>query len=116
MAYQSNTGNTARPTAYLANIDKDVADSFDKLRDAVMKSGPMDLKQCELIIIAGLAAVNQHEPFKTHTRRLINWGVPKKQIQQAILCCMGASLTFPQTSNALHLIDDLFAEQAKAAE
>ena len=114
MNYQSPAGNTARPTEYFKTIDADVAKAFDDFRDAVMASAPMNNLECELIIIAGLAGCDKEQTFRTHARRLIEADYPRQQLYQSILCCMGATMTFPQGIAALHWIDDLYEEAGKS--
>ncbi len=112
MSYESRPGNTARPTEYIRSIDEDTAVAFDAFRDTVMKSGPLDLVQCEMIITSGLASTGMEQPFKTHCRRLIDNQVPKQALYQMIPCATGATMTFPQAVDALHWIDELWSEPA----
>jgi alkylhydroperoxidase/carboxymuconolactone decarboxylase family protein YurZ len=81
--------------------------AFQALRKAVMASGPLDERTCELIVTASFATVGNEASFKTHAKRLLALNVQKTEIQQAILVTFGATTTFAQVTQSLAWLDQL---------
>jgi alkylhydroperoxidase/carboxymuconolactone decarboxylase family protein YurZ len=95
------------PLEYLRQFSPEVTTSFQTLRDAVSKSGPLDHNTCELITLGAFATARIEGGFKTHARRLLNSGVSADALRQAVLVTLGATTTFTIALDALHWIDDL---------
>jgi 4-carboxymuconolactone decarboxylase len=98
------------PVEYLRTHSADTADAFQALRKAVMASGPLDEKTCELITLGALVTCESEGSFKTHARRLKREGVSLAAMRQAVLVTFAASTTFSQVSAGLRWIDDVVAE------
>jgi alkylhydroperoxidase/carboxymuconolactone decarboxylase family protein YurZ len=98
---------TLTPLEYLRQFSPDATASFQSLRDAVTKSGPLDHNTCELITLGAFATARIEGGFKTHARRLLNGGVSPDALRQAVLVTLGATTTFTVALDALHWIDDL---------
>jgi 4-carboxymuconolactone decarboxylase len=98
------------PVEYLRTHSADTAEAFQALRKAVMASGPLDEKTCELITLGALVTSESEGSFKTHARRLKREGVPLAALRQAVLVTFAASTTFAQVSAGLRWIDDVAAE------
>lgn len=95
------------PLEYLRQFSPDATTAFQALRDAVIKSGPLDHNTCELITLGAFATARIEGGFKTHARRLLNNGVSADALRQAVLVTLGATTTFTVALDALHWIDDL---------
>src|SRR6266704_4389980 len=95
---------TLTPLEYLRQFSPDAMASFQSLRDAVTKSGPLDHNTCELITLGAFATVRIEGGFKTHARRLLNNGVSADALRQAVLVILGATTTFTVALDALHWI------------
>ncbi len=95
------------PTERLAQADAPTAAAFQALRGAVLASGPLDERTCELIVTACFATVGNAASFKVHARRLIAIGVPMAEIRQAVLVTFAATTTFSEVSQAIGWLDDL---------
>jgi alkylhydroperoxidase/carboxymuconolactone decarboxylase family protein YurZ len=95
------------PSQYLASIDADTGAAFGALRKAVMKSGPLDEKTCELIVTASFAASGSQMSFNTHARRLLALGATVAEIRQAVLVTFAATTVFSDVVTALRWIDEL---------
>lgn len=95
------------PLEYLRQFSPEATKSFQALRDAVSKSGPLDHNTCELITLGAFATARIEGGFKTHARRLLNSGVSADALRQAVLVTLGATTTFTVALDALHWIDDL---------
>ena len=98
------------PLDYLKSIDADSGDAFRVLRQAVAKSGPLDPKTVELIVLGGLVTAGNKRSFGTHAKRLIQEKVPAAALRQAVLVTLGASTNFNQVLNALEWVDEIVAE------
>jgi len=103
------------PSQRVGELNKNVADLFQALREATLTSGPLDRSTCEMIVVAGFAALNCETSFKTHSRRLVKMNVPKATLQHAVLATLGATTVIYQVANALEWIDDVYNEGAVAA-
>jgi alkylhydroperoxidase/carboxymuconolactone decarboxylase family protein YurZ len=97
------------PLEYLSLFSPEATKSFQNLRDAVTKSGPLDKKTCELIVLGTFATARIEGGFKTHARRLLNDGVSPEALRQAVLVTFGATTTLTVVLDALHWIDELVA-------
>jgi alkylhydroperoxidase/carboxymuconolactone decarboxylase family protein YurZ len=97
------------PLEYLSLFSPEATKSFQSLRDAVTKSGPLDNKTCELIVLGAFATARIEGGFKTHARRLLNDGVSPEALRQAVLVTFGATTTLTVVLDALHWIDELVA-------
>ncbi len=95
------------PLEYLRQFSPEATASFQALRDAVLKSGPLDHNTCELITLGSFATARIEGGFKTHARRLLNNGVSADALRQAVLVTLGATTTFTVALDALRWIDDL---------
>ena len=97
------------PSEYLLKASTDAGLKLRELRDALLASGPLDQATCELIVVAGLATAGFEDSFKIHSRRLLEMGVPKEALKQAVMVTLGASSALFQVARALQWIDELLA-------
>jgi alkylhydroperoxidase/carboxymuconolactone decarboxylase family protein YurZ len=97
------------PTEQLAQADQPTAAAFQALRKAVMESGPLDERACELIVTACFATTGNEASFKVHAKRLLALNVPVEEIRQAVLVTFAATTTFSEVSQALRWLDALVA-------
>lgn len=99
------------PIDYVRQHNAAAAEAFQALRKAAV-SGPLDEQTYELIVIGALATTGEEGSFKVHARRLRKLGASGEALRQAVLCTLAASTTFSQVVDALHWVDDVFAEPA----
>ena len=95
------------PLEYLSQFSPEATKSFQGLREAVVSSGPLDTKTCELITLGAFATARIEGGFKTHARRLLNDGVSAEALRQAVLVTFGATTTLTVVLDSLHWIDDI---------
>ncbi len=69
------------PTTRLAEVSPEGADTFRKLREQMLQSGPLDNTTCELIVVSGFAQLGWESSFKIHARRLVRANVAKAVLQ-----------------------------------
>ncbi len=93
------------PMEQLSHASQPTLAAFQALRKAVMASGPLDERTCELIVTASFATLGSEDSFKVHAKRLLALNVPKTEIQQAILVTFGATTTFNDVTKALAWLD-----------
>jgi len=98
------------PTTRLAEVSPEGADSFRKLREQMLQSGPLDNTTCELIVISGFAQLGWESSFKIHALRLVRAHVAKAVLQHAVMAPLGATTVVYQVALALKWIDELYAE------
>ena len=79
------------PMQQLGAASEETLAAFQSLRKAVLASGPLDERTCELIVTASFATVGSEASFKVHAKRLLALQVPKTEIQQAVLVTLGAT-------------------------
>lgn len=103
------------PSEYLRGISPDALAGFQQLRAGVVKAGPLDKTTGELIVITGLASAGYEDPFKVHSRRLLEGGTSKEILQHAILFMLCSTATLFQVARALQWIDDICDEMASIA-
>jgi alkylhydroperoxidase/carboxymuconolactone decarboxylase family protein YurZ len=93
--------------AYLAGHCERAAAAHEALRAAVLESGPLDRRTCELIVLGGFVAMRAASSFKSHARRLLEGGTTREVLRQAVLVNFGSTATFPAIVEALRWIDEL---------
>lgn len=98
---------TLTPVEYLKQFSPEAGEAFQALRAAVMISGPLDHRTCELIALGAFATSRVEGGFKTHARRLLKDGVPPEALRQVVLVTLGATTTFTVALEALRWIDQL---------
>ena len=98
------------PTTRLAEVSPEGADTFRKLREQMLQSGPLDNTTCELIVVSGFAQLGWESSFKIHARRLVRANVAKAVLQHAVMAPLGATTVVYQVALALKWIDELYAE------
>lgn len=95
------------PSEYLIKESPEAGRAFREFRSAVVDEGPLDRQTCELIVIAGLATGGYEDSFKIHSRRLLDMGVPKEALKQAVMVTLGASSVLFEVARALLWIDEI---------
>ena len=98
---------TMTPMEKLGQASEATLKAFQALRKAVLDSGPLDERICELIVTASFATVGNEPSFKIHAKRLRALNVPKVEIQQAILVTFGATTNFTEVTQALSWLDEV---------
>ena len=93
------------PMEKLGQTDAASLAAFQSLRKAVMASGPLDEKTCELIVTATFAVAGSEASFKLHAKRLLALGATPAEISQAVLVTFGATSTFNDVTQALAWLD-----------
>lgn len=103
----------ARKTAVetVRGVHAESAEAFQKLRAAVVKSGPLDAHTVELIVLGGLVTAGSERSFRTHALRLLKDEVDPAALRQAVLVTLGASASFNQVVSALEWTDDLLSQK-----
>ena len=99
------------PVEYLAQFCPGASSAFQSLRKAVLDSGPLDHRTCELIALGAFATAGNEGTFKVHAGRLLKEGVPVEALRQTVLVTFAATTTFSGVIAALHWIDDLTAKK-----
>lgn len=100
------------PTVCLGEVSPDARDQYRQLRTTLMASGPLDAATCELINVVGLAMLGYEPSFKLHAKRLVDGGMPKAAIQQAVIATLGATTVLYQVALALDWIDEVCGDKA----
>ncbi len=94
------------PPEILRDAAPAVADGFEAMRGAIMKSGPLDMKTAELVIIGACVTAGLETGTKLHAVKLFKMGVPKEAIQQAVLLTFSVTAILWNVSQALLWIDE----------
>jgi 4-carboxymuconolactone decarboxylase len=102
------------PSTILRKYNAEAGTHFRAMREALVKAGPLDAKTCELIIIASFATVGFEGSFKSHALRALMAGIPKNEIEHAVLVTLGATAALATVTNALGWIAEADAEFRKA--
>ncbi len=97
-----------KPAEVLAGANPSAADEFAGLRRAV-EAGPLDQGTVELVVIGSLAAVAQLGSLAVHVKRAAGLGVGLDQINQAIVCTLGASAVFNDVVDALRTAETAYS-------
>lgn len=100
------------PSEWLGSVSPDARDEYRALRKTLMASGPLGADVCELINVVGFAMLDYEASFKIHAKRLVDGGMPKLAIQQALIATLGATTVLYQVARALAWIDELYADEA----
>jgi 4-carboxymuconolactone decarboxylase len=100
------------PLERLAKHNGAAGEAFGALRKAVLGTGPLDAKTCELVTLGALATTGEEASFKVHARRFLQLGGGADAMAQAVLVTFGASTTFSDVVAALRWIDEVAAEGA----
>jgi alkylhydroperoxidase/carboxymuconolactone decarboxylase family protein YurZ len=103
------------PSTILHEYNPEAGTSFRATREALVKAGPLDLKTCELIIIASFATIGFEDSFKSHALRALMAGISKEAIEHAVLVTLGATTALATVTNALGWIAEANAEFRKAS-
>lgn len=103
------------PSEWLGRVSPEARDDYRALRLKLAATGPLDALTCELINVVGFAILGYEPSFKTHAKRLIDGGMSKAAIQQAVVTTLGATTVLYQVARALTWIEDLYDEQAAAS-
>lgn len=92
---------------YLASIAPDVSRDFRALRASALKAGPLSKDVLELVLLTSFATAGMEAAFKGHAQRALANGLPREQLQHAIVATLGASLPMASVVEALQWIDTL---------
>ena len=91
---------------YLASIAPEVSSSFRALRTSALAAGPLDHDVLELVVLTSFVTSGMKSAFVGHARRALSNGLPKQNIQHAIIATLGASLPMATVVEALQWLDD----------
>lgn len=86
------------PGPFKAFIAKypDLGKAHEEIARSVDRLGPLDRKACELIKIGICVGAGLESALRSHVRRAMEAGAPRKSIEQAILLGMN-TVGFPRT-------------------
>ena len=93
-------------TEYLTSVAPEVGQAFRGLRSSALSAGPLSHDTLELILLACFATNRMESAFKGHARRALKNGLPKEQMQHAVIATLGAILPMAAVAEALMWIDD----------
>lgn len=85
-------------------------EAWDASGTAARAAGPIDEKQCQLIQLAGAAAIRSEGAVHSHVRRALEAGASAEEIRQALLL-IAPTVGFPNVIAALSWAEDLLAER-----
>lgn len=91
---------------FLTSVAPDVGQAFRQLRAGALAAGPLPHDTLELILLACFATNRMESAFKGHARRALNNGLPKEQMQHAVIATLGATLPMAAVAEALMWIDE----------
>jgi alkylhydroperoxidase/carboxymuconolactone decarboxylase family protein YurZ len=94
----------------LADVSPDLAEGFRALRSGAMRAGPLPHETIELVVVATLAATQQHGSLNVHLRRLLAADVDPAAIRHAIVATLGAAATVAPVIEALDILEELTQE------
>jgi alkylhydroperoxidase/carboxymuconolactone decarboxylase family protein YurZ len=100
------------PSAYLSEASPEAGVAFRNLRNAVMKSGPLDATTCELVLIGSFALLGYERSFKIHGLRLLKQGVAPEALRQVALVLLAATASMFTVTEAMRWVDEITAEHA----
>lgn len=84
----------------------EVLDAVQNLGSTVRKAGPLDNKTAELIQLGVAASLGSVGSVNSHTRRALQAGASKKELQHALLLLI-STIGFPKVAAALSWVDDV---------
>ena len=97
------------PTVCLGEVSPEARDQYRQMRTTLIATGPLDAATCELINVVGFAMLGYETSFKVHAKRLVEGGMAKAAIQQAVIATLGATTVIYQVARALDWIDEVYA-------
>ncbi len=103
------------PSAYLKATCPEVGEAFRNLRNAVMKSGPLDATTCELVMMGSFAFLGYEQSFKIHGLRLLKAGTPAAALRQVALVLLAATASMFVVTRAMGWVDDIEKEVAETS-
>ena len=102
------------PTEWLGTVSPEARDQYRQIRLTLAATGPLDATTCELINVVGFAILGYEPSFKTHAQRLLDAGMTKAALQQAVVSTLGATTVLYQVALALTWIEDICSGEAGA--
>lgn len=96
-------------------ISKDhpeVLAALKSLGETIRSSGPIDGKTSQLIQLAAAAAIQSEGSVHSHTRRALEEGATRKEIEHALLLLISV-MGFPKTAAAMSWAADILDEGAE---
>jgi alkylhydroperoxidase/carboxymuconolactone decarboxylase family protein YurZ len=94
----------------LRKVDAPTAEAFAKLREAVIKAGPLDFTTAELIMLGSFATAGFEPAVRAHARRLFSeLGVSREAIDHAVLVTFGATAPLVRVTESLCWIEEELA-------
>jgi len=100
------------PSIQLRKANEQAGASYRAMRDAIMKSGPLDAETSELILIACFAATDCERSFRVHVLRALQTGISFETLRQVVLIPMGAAVPLAGVTKALTWLDEVSKEHA----
>ena len=97
----------AAPIEYLRKVSPTGAAGFKALREGIAKAGPLDYQTIEFILLGAFVATGYEDAIKIHAKRLIDLGVSKEAVRQAIQVPFGATATLVDVTRALAWLDEI---------
>ncbi|MBM2810395.1 MAG: hypothetical protein HW416_1154 [Chloroflexi bacterium] len=105
MADRTRSGSIER----IRRASAGVCDAFQAMRGEIDRSGPLNAKTRELILLAGFTTARQESNFKAHCARAVDEGASRQEIYQSILLTLGACATLNAVSLALDWADEMIS-------
>jgi AhpD family alkylhydroperoxidase len=90
----------------------EVISALKNLGETVRNCGPIDGKTAHLIQLAAAAAIHSTGSVHSHTRRALEEGATREEIEHALLLLVSV-MGFPKTAAAMSWAADVFDEAAE---
>ncbi|OKY75333.1 MAG: alkylhydroperoxidase [Desulfobulbaceae bacterium DB1] len=84
----------------------EIFSALDNLGTTVRGAGPLDRKTSELIQLGAAAAVQSEGSVHSHTRRALEAGADRKEIQHTLLLLI-STIGFPRVAAAMSWAEDV---------
>lgn len=91
---------------HLSKLFPEIFTALDNLGATVKSAGPLDRKSSELIQLAAAAAVQSEGSVHSHTRRALEAGASREEIQHALLLLI-STIGFPRVAAAISWAEDV---------
>ena len=86
-----------------------VMKALENLGESLRSEGPLDTKTAHLIQLAAAAAIQSEGSVHSHTRRVVEAGATRDEIQHALLLLV-STIGFPKVAAAVSWADDIFKQ------
>jgi 4-carboxymuconolactone decarboxylase len=94
----------------IRQLSPELADAFTGARGMIERLGPLDTKQRELIMVAGLTTARIEGGFRVHAKRALDAGASAVELRQAVLLMFCSTLGIAPVATALQWAEEVIAE------